>query len=493
MTVYPLNLKGKADAFNYHYLLNDNPEHSGVYDSIPRLLKTFYTQRNAFYHVRVEDFELFLNPVLGFAAGSFQNEKEMSYQNTRGIEIRGQVGNKIGYYSFISENQIRVPQFYKTKVDSSGVVPGVGYYKTFGAGGYDFFSARGYVTFNVAKPVIVQFGQDRNFVGNGYRSLILSDNGKENLFLKVQTKIWKIQYTNLFSELTDLTKLSGSGGGQSKKYSALHHLSINLGKHLNIGLFENVIFARRDTLQTKGFDINYLNPVIFYRAVEHGLNSSDNVLLGLDFKWNFLKSVSLYGQLVLDEFVKNEVFAKSGWWANKWAIQGGLKYINVFGVNNLDLQIEYNTARPYTYTHFYREQNYVNYNQPLAHPLGANFKEAIGILRYQPFGRLTTQVLIIYSTQGLDSLNGAKNGGNILKDYHNRSKDYGNETGQGIAVTAIHSEFRLTYQMFHNLFTDLRFIYRSSVSSLPIYNYESLGVMFGLRLNLGWGTPFEFN
>jgi hypothetical protein len=288
-------------------------------------------------------------------------------------------------------------------------------------------------------------------------------------------------------------RLSGSGGFQTKKYSALHHLSINLGKKLNIGLFENVIFARRDSLQTKGFELNYLNPIIFYRAVEHSLNSSDNVLLGMDFKWLFLKSFSLYGQLVLDEFVKNEVFTRSGWWANKWAIQGGLKYINVFGINNLDLQLEYNTARPYTYTHHYREQNYVNYKQPLAHPLGANFKEAIGIIRFQPIGRLNTQFLIIYSTQGLDSLNGVKNGGNILRDYHNRSRDYDNVTGQGIAVNSIHSEFRLTYQMWHNLFTDFRFIYRTSESSLAVYNYESMGLMVGLRLNLGWATPFEFH
>ncbi len=44
MTVFPLHLKGKADAFNFQYLLKDNPEYSLAYDSVPKLFKTFYTQ-----------------------------------------------------------------------------------------------------------------------------------------------------------------------------------------------------------------------------------------------------------------------------------------------------------------------------------------------------------------------------------------------------------------------------------------------------------------
>jgi hypothetical protein len=79
---------------------------------------------------------------------------------------------------------------------------------------------------------------------------------------------------------------------------------LNVGKNLTLGIWENVIFDRQDSLENDRFEVDYFNPLIFYRAVEHGLNSSDNVLLGMDWKWNFLSRFSFYGQFVLDEFLR---------------------------------------------------------------------------------------------------------------------------------------------------------------------------------------------
>jgi hypothetical protein len=100
-------------------------------------------------------------------------------------------------------------------------------------------------------------------------------------------------------------------------------------------------------------------------------------VLGADIKWNFLNRFSLYGQLVLDEFTKDKMFGRTKDWANKWAYQLGLKYINVAGINNLDAQFEINQVRPYVYQHRYKSQNWIHYNQSLAHPLGANFREML--------------------------------------------------------------------------------------------------------------------
>ena len=71
-------------------------------------------------------------------------------------------------------------------------MPGVGFYKTFKQNGVDYFDARGYITFNAAKYIDFQFGYDKNFIGNGYRSMFLSDWGNSYLFLKINTRIWKL-------------------------------------------------------------------------------------------------------------------------------------------------------------------------------------------------------------------------------------------------------------------------------------------------------------
>ncbi len=66
----------------------------------------------------------------------------------------------------------------------------------------------------------------------------------------------------------------------------------------------------------------------------------------------------------------------------------GAKYIDAFGIKNLDLQLEHNRVRPFTYSHFDSVANYTHYNQPMAHPLMANFKEVVAIARYQPLAEM---------------------------------------------------------------------------------------------------------
>src|SRR6185295_4915211 len=120
-----------------------------------------------------------------------------------------------------------------------------------------------------------------------------------------------------------------------------------------------------------------------------------------------------YGQLALDELLVGEITKNRGFWGNKYGVQLGAKYINAFGVSNLDLQLEHNLARPFTYSHRDSVANYTHYNQPLAHPLGANFSEIIGIARYQPAPKWLVQAKAIYYTQGRDS-NAVSYGSNIF-------------------------------------------------------------------------------
>ena len=56
---------------------------------------------------------------------------------------------------------------------------------------------------------------------------------------------------------------------------------------------------------------------------------------------------------------------------------------DVLKLENLTIQSEFNLVRPYTYAHHNPVQNYAHYNQPLAHPLGANFSEKLLIVNYR--------------------------------------------------------------------------------------------------------------
>ncbi len=481
-----------TDGFNFNILENDNwnilpTENISLLHINRAKWKNFYQFKGSFFSVNQPNFNVIVNPALALATSND------GWRNTRGLELRGSIGNKIGFYSFVSENQITFPNYLESEIASLGVIRGTGFIKTFGNGGYDFFNAQGYITFRATDFIQVQFGHDKNFIGNGYRSLILSDIGKENLFLKLHTQVWRFNYINLFSELTDFE--SNRVPKQQKKYSAFHYLNFNIipGK-LDLGVFENIVFARNDSNQQQGYEIGYLNPIIFYRAAEHSLNSTDNSLIGVDAKWNFAKGFSLYSQFVLDEFHKNELINRTGSWVNKWAFQAGLKYLNVAHIKNLDLQVETNIVRPYVYSHLKTDQSWSHFGQPLAHPMGANFKEMLGIIRYQPKPRINIVAKYFNISHGADSLLVGQTthfGGNILADYNNRPKETGIKIGDGVSRVTHLVDLTLSYQLYMRTFLDFRFILRESTSDQPLPAQSTRLFIAGLRMNLA-GQRFDY-
>lgn len=462
----------RVDEYNLHSLYMDNSEwYSGSKESFlskKPILKTFYVTKPNLLEVDTKDFFLAVNPVIDLQVGAESGNNQNLYYNKRGVTLRGRIANKIGFSTTITDNQERGPSFFEDRVQEFNAVPGVGFYKKFKSNGYDYFDGRGYVTFNVTKYIDVQFGYDKNFIGNGYRSLFLSDFGDSYLFLKLNTKIWKFDYENLFMELMPQFVKTGDNL-LDRKYAAMHHLSMNVTKWLNVGLFEGVIFGRKNL-----FDFEYLNPIIFLRHIEGTVGSPDNALAGIDFKANAAHHFQFYGQLLLDEFLVHEIVKGNGYWANKYGYQLGAKYIDAFNISNLDLQLETNRVRPFTYSHSDSIANYTHYNQPLAHPLGANFQEWIGILKYQPAPKWYVDARAIYYYQGLDSA-GMDFGSNPFVLYQNRSHDYGNYVGTGRKVQSVNASLTLSYELKENLFIDGNLLFRK-YTGLANSNSFNIGI-----------------
>lgn len=483
----------KVDQYNLRSLYLNNtewitPEMRDQFKSRKPILKHFYTTPANLYEVHVKDFDLIINPSIQFTLSKEQDSDQDLFLNTRGLTVRGKIADKISFYAYLADNQERDPSWAQRFITERTAVPGAGFYKDFkAAGGVDYFDARGYFTFNVTKYIDVAFGYDKNFIGNGHRSLFLSDFSNSNLFLKLNTRIWKLNYQNLFMELHNADNRLGDRL-IGKKYAAMHHLDVNITRWLNIGLFEGVIFGRVDK-----FDFGYLNPIIFYRSIEQQNGSFDNSVAGLDFNANVAKKFQFYGQLLLDEFKLSEVKAGNGWWANKFGFQLGAKYIDAFNIRNLDLQFEHNRARPFTYSHRDSVANYSHYNQPLAHPLGANFKEFIAIARYQPAPKWMIQAKAIAYTQGRD-LNQISYGSNIflpsVPPY--RISDYGFSIGSGWKTNVFYASLLLSYELRENLFFEfLGTMRKEETKTAPIMEDKTSVVTFGIRWNLA-RREFDF-
>lgn len=285
-----------------------------------------------------------------------------------------------------------------------------------------------------------QAGLDHNFIGEGNRSLFLSDFGNPYPFGLIRMNFWRFEYSILYQFLKERDNNHWEG-----KFASSHHISFNATKWLNIGIFESVIFQPKDTNLRRGFDVEYLNPFIFYRPQEYSLGSSDNVLLGFELSADW-KEHTFYSQFILDEFYLAELRAKSGWWANKFGGQLGLKGRFRIGEHRLFYRTEYNFIRPYTFAHISEELNYGNQGKPLAHPYGANFMEILGELKWQK-KRWGAKLFVSYHSKGYDH-SGWNFGGNIYQSYVNRPSEYGHFTTQGQRAHEVLTVLTGSYQVW---------------------------------------------
>lgn len=430
-------------------------------------------------------FRLRLNPMLNFKVGTdTQDSSGFLLLNQRGAELRAEIDRKVFIYTNVVESQARFPSYVNQWISKNYAVPGAGSYKAYRSSvvdiqnGRDFNVATAYIGFQATRHIGIQFGHGRQFIGNGYRSVFLSDFAPPSLFLKINTRVWKFQYQNLFMELSPRTPVQNSAADLlPKKYMAAHYFNYNFTRNLSVGIFEATMFNR-----SRQFEFHYLNPVILYRSVEAVIGSPDNVILGLDGHWNLFRRFQLYGQLTADEFILKELRARNGYWANKYAIQAGIKYIDAFGVDHLDLQVEFNAARPYTWSHFDSLNSFSHFNHPLAHPLGANFSEVIGIVRWQPMRSLFVTGRILQMKTGDDPAD--KNyGSNILLSYNNRVNDYGNFIGQGIGANTRLMGLDVSWEFWRNTFLDFHVLLRSKSSESDAFDLENKVFSTGIRMN----------
>jgi len=386
------------------------------------------------FKVQKEDYWFTIDPIFDLQIGKDNSDNDYTYNNTRAIQIQGGLGKNFNFSTSFYESQGRFADYFneyarENRIISAGaLVPGRGKAKGFKTGGFDYPVAEAYLTYTPSKFANFQFGHGKNFIGDGYRSMMLSDVATSYPHLKISTQFWKIKYTNVWMWLDDINPALSTTNLNTRKFAAIHHFSWNVNKKLNVSLFEAVI-TKKD--EVNGFDINYFNPIIFYRAVEfsRGSDFGGNALIGLGTKYKISNNFSTYTQIVLDELTVGKIFDGTGYWGNKFGLQLGAKYYNAFKVDNLYLQGEFNLVRPYTYSHGTPLLNYGHFNQPLGHLWGGNFWEFVGIARYKKerwFGSAKLNI----GNKGFD-INGLNYGGNIYKSYEDRIADTGIDFLQG--------------------------------------------------------------
>jgi hypothetical protein len=454
--------------------------------------------------VQGKDYWFTVDPILDLQVGKDTEANFSStWNNTRGIFIQAGLGKRFNLTTSFYESQGRFADYFNQYAESlkafgpdPAIIPGRGIAKRFKSDSYDYPVAEAYLSYTPVDFLNIQFGHGKNFIGDGYRSLFQSDVSSPYPFLKLNVNFWKIKYTSTWMWLKDVRPEVTVDGAFFTKYMANHFLSWNVSKRLNIGLFESVMWA--DT-NNRGFDINYLNPIIFFRAIEFQTGQdAGNVILGLSGKYKWNNKVNIYGQFILDEFSLSDVKAGEKSWKNKFGFQLGAKYFNAFKIDNLLLQLEYNQVRPYTYSHNSIILNYAHFNQPMAHLWGSNFRELVLIGRYN-YKRWFADAKFIIGQRGYDfntTDDSFNYGGNIYADEDNRVSDTGIKIGQGNKTKSFMTEIQAGYlinpETNLKLFTNI--IYRDfnpEAITASTMDSNTLWFSIGIRTDLfNWYNDF---
>jgi hypothetical protein len=328
--------------------------------------------------VNTDDFSFSIDPLFYMEVGQ-ENDTSNLYKNTRGLMVSADIGEKVSFSTAFYESQAYFPSYVENYTSSlgektypgSGIVPGQGRAKPFKQGGFDYGMASAYVNYVPNRYLNIRTGHGKHFIGEGYRSLLLSDNAFNYPYLRISSKIGKkknFEYTNLYASLFENQRVPITNMPEApfiKKGLSVHYLNYVPSKWLQVGLFESTIWDTWDDVNMKSYSFNsqIYNPIIGINYLTK--NSIHKSTIGTNLKLSPTKHLSIYNQLS---------FAQG----KHLAYQTGVKTFDLFGiVPNLFIQGEYNQRG------VDGNIEYTQYGQSIEHHAIENYSEFIGILNYQ--------------------------------------------------------------------------------------------------------------
>ncbi|MEA3451310.1 MAG: hypothetical protein U9Q83_05340 [Bacteroidota bacterium] len=415
----------------------------------------FYPNNYSFSADSFKKKQLIISPFINLSQSFDLKTNNFAYDYLLGVEVTMEFFNKlrlniIPYYSFFKPES-----FLSDFVDTLSVIPNIGSTLN-NKNAYGGFI--GSLIYSPQDYIFFELGNGKTFFGDGYRSLLLSDNTSPYPYFKTTVDVGNIKYVYMLAKQRDFDfRYSDNFTDLYPKYTFTHYLSFNFLKRLNFSMFETVVTSPYDSLGARrGIELNYLNPVVFLRSVEMQQGSPDNVLVGFSGHLKIFKSGMLYGQVFIDEFILSHIKSPVEYWDEKYGLQAGMKFYNTFGIKRFYSQFEFNAVRPYTYSHLNPIRAYTNNLQSLAHPMGANFVEGLAVVSYS-FSDFYTQLKLVYSHFGdNDSQNYGKN---PILSYETRVAFEGIEWFNGVSSNLKFAQLTFGYQKW-SLLLKFDIIYR---------------------------------
>lgn len=371
--------------------------------------------------VQKDDYTFYADFIPDFQIGrDFAGGGKTTWLNTRGFQAGGTISDKFFFHTSGYENQGVFPDYVDEFINENRVVPGQMYGKI-GKETQDWAYVSAIVSYAPVKNIHLSLAYGKDFIGDGYRSMLLSDISSNKTSFKFNGTFGDVSIMSIWSYMLNPRETENEEFGRSRslrKYGAFQYVDWNATNELSLGVFHSLLWGNRSS--------------VFYMPDSSGLalpeGESNMMQVGVNAKYKVLDKAALYGQVLLSRNV---------------AAQIGFRGFDAFGIQNLNFLGEFNMAQPYSYADGDPLTSYSNYHQPLAHPFGANFNEFVGIVNYS-IQKFDFSIQGNYGKYGLDPNQADNYGKNIFKPYY-EPHDQGSSIGQGLSTSLAYLDGRVAY------------------------------------------------
>lgn len=361
--------------------------------------------------IKGEDYKITIDPAVVFSGGQdlIDTSERKLFQNTRGIYIDVNLFKNFSFFTTFYENQARFsdyqseyysglgelypnPQTYNTQ---NAFIPGEARTKPFDGDAFDYAFAVGAMTYKPFETLEFMAGNNQQFIGNGYRSILLSDNNGNSPYFRVNWSITpKFRFNYLRSRHLNLLRRPATSSVESyyeSKGYAVNYFTFTPNPNLEFSLFEGSVWSRGDSINSTFSNPLAFNPIPGISKAIGGDNVSS--FLGLNIGAQLGKKHRVYSQIA----IPNYNFSMA-------AVQFGYRGYEFFQLPELMLQVEYNYVPSGFYNNENPRLNYINNNSPLAHIKGQGFQEFLTRISYEYKRVYLSQSLSYYMLENYNPL-----------------------------------------------------------------------------------------
>lgn len=381
-----------------------------------------------------------LKPILN--AKFMMNSNGVIYHRSYGAELNLTVGNW-GFYGNLQDYAENEPFSQETFLMN---MPG-GNYK-----GTDYSDMRGGVTYAndwVSLGLVkdyVEWGTNENGAN------IISDRAPSftQLKLKIKPVEWfEFNYMHgfLVSNVIDSAESYVMDNGNRRdvmhgKYIATNLLTLYPFKSLALSFGNSIVYSADNV------KVQYLNPFMFYKSVDHTYNSTDgagqnvgqNSQMFLDLGFRGIDHVFLYYTLFIDELKMERWKHKDEY--NFYSYKVGAKITQL--IPNASFGFEYTHTTPMTYTHHVTTTTFESNDYNMGHYLRSNAAEYHGYVHYRPLKNLRFKLSYTQVLKGEEY-------DYVLYDPELVKRPFIDEVRYKSTVLEFMTEYQIAYDMFFNL------------------------------------------